>query len=130
MIAADALARVADRSTLRLTVRGRKTAAPYGVTVWFAVDGSIIYLATLDATRSWVRNAKKTPAVELAIDGLRLRGRFAPITDPALAHHVHALLARKYWAAWLGSWVGLEPDETFRVDELTPADPRSLGSRC
>ena len=65
-----------------------------------------------------MRNAAKTPDVTLDVDGVRVRGQAKTITDPALEAHVRALLARKYWAAWIGSWFGLAPARTFRVDHL------------
>ena len=120
----DLAARVAavqDRSTLRLTTRGRKSGKPHTVLVWFLVDGATIYLGTLNAQRDWVRNAEKTPAVELEAGELRLRGRALAITDASLDARVRALLARKYWMAWIGSWFGLGPERTFRVDALEPA---------
>src|SRR6058998_3036440 len=116
---ADLLARlasIADRGTLRITTQGRKSGKPHTVTIWFLLDGTTVYLGTLDARRDWVRNAEKTPAVELDIDGLRLRGRASTITDPTLEAHVRDLLAKKYWMAWLGSWFGMGPARTFRVD--------------
>jgi hypothetical protein len=115
------LASIADRSTLKITTRGRKSGKPHTVTIWFLIDGTTVYLATLDARRDWVRNAEKTPAVELEIDGLRLRGRTSAVTDPELEAHVRDLLARKYWMAWLGSWFGMGPARTFRVDGVEVA---------
>jgi len=29
---------------------------------------------------------------------------------------VRDLLVNKYWLAWLGSWLGMGPARTFRVD--------------
>jgi hypothetical protein len=49
---------------------------------------------------------------------VRLHGRACALTDPATDAHVRALLARKYWMAWLGSWFGQGPRRTFRVDDL------------
>src|SRR5215510_5809250 len=112
------LAAVADRSTARITTRGRKSGKPHSVTIWFLVEGATLYLGSLDARRDWVRNAAKTPDVTLDVDGLRVRGKARSITDPALEAHVRELLARKYWMAWIGSWFGMGPARTFRVDEV------------
>src|ERR1043166_6520292 len=101
---ADLLTRlgaVADRGTLRITTRGRKTGRPHTVTIWFVVDGRTIFLGTLDARRDWVRNLQKSPDVTLEVDGLRLRGRATAITDTALEARVRDLLAQKYWMAWI-----------------------------
>ena len=116
---ADLLTRlgaVADRGTLRITTRGRKTGRPHTVTIWFVVDGRTIFLGTLDARRDWVRNVQKSPDVTLEVDGLRLRGRATAITDAALEARVRDLLAQKYWMAWIGSWFGMGPARTLRVD--------------
>src|SRR5882672_5980231 len=116
---ADLAARLAvlkDRSTLRITTRGRRTGKPHTVPIWFVVDGATLYLGTLNAKRDWVRNLRKTPEVALEVDGLRLRGRASPVADPAVEARIRDLLAGKYWMAWIGSWLGQGPDATFRVD--------------
>src|SRR5919201_4003273 len=118
---ADRAARLAalkDRSTLRITTRGRRTGKPHTVPICFVANGTTLYLATLNAKRDWVRNVRKTPEVSLAVGDLRVRGRARVVTDPALERHIRDLLARKYWMAWIGSWFGMGPDATFRVDDL------------
>ena len=107
-----------DRGTLRITTRGRKTGKPHTVPIWFVVEGTTLWLGTLDARRDWVRNATKTPEVVLDLGDLRLRGRVHPVSDPKTDAHVRDLLARKYWMAWIGSWFGMAPARTFRVDGL------------
>ena len=113
------LAAVKDRSTCRITTRGRRTGRPHTRTIWFVVEDTVLYLATLNARRDWVRNAQKNPDVELDLNSLRVHGRLTTITEPALEAHVRDLLARKYWMAWIGSWFGKGPERTFRVDQLT-----------
>ena len=113
---ASRLAAVKDRSTARITTRGRKTDRPHTVTIWFVVEGSTIYVATLNARRDWVRNLAKNPNVELEVDGINIRGRMHEITDGAIDAHVRTLLAAKYWAAWIGSFFGMGPEKTFRMD--------------
>jgi deazaflavin-dependent oxidoreductase (nitroreductase family) len=120
-VPADLLTRlgaVADRGTLRITTRGRKTGKPHTVTIWFVVDGQTIFLGTLDAGRDWVRNVQKSPDVTLEVEGLRLRGNATAIADVALEGRVRDLLAQKYWMAWIGSWFGMGPARTFRVDDV------------
>ena len=118
---AERLAAVKDRSTCRITTRGRRTGRPHTRTIWFVVEDTVLYLATLNARRDWVRNAQKNPDVELDLGSLRVRGRLTTITEPALEAHVRDLLGHKYWMAWIASWFGTGPERTFRVDELTPA---------
>ena len=115
------LAAVGDRSTCRITTRGRKSGKPHTVTIWFLAEGTTVYLATLNAKRDWVRNLEKTPEVVLDVDGVRVRGRASTIADVGVDAHVRDLLARKYWMAWLGSWFGKGPERTFRVDGLEAA---------
>jgi hypothetical protein len=120
-VPADLLTRlgaVADRGTLRITTRGRRTGKPHTVTIWFVVDGETIFLGTLDADRDWVRNLQKGPDVVLEVNGLRLRGQATTISDAALEGRVRDLLAQKYWMAWIGSWLGMGPARTFRVDHV------------
>jgi len=97
----DRLARVAHRSTLRLRHYGRRTGKPYEVTVWFAVDGDSIYLTTMNRRRQWVRNAMKTPRVQLRIGLETVDGTVAPVTELTEKRHVYELFARKYWVMWL-----------------------------
>ena len=115
------LAAVKDRSTCRITTRGRRTGRPHTRTIWFVVEDTALYLATLNARRDWVRNAQKNPDVELDLGSLRVRGRLTTITEPALEAHVRDLLGHKYWMAWIASWFGTGPERTFRIDEVTPA---------
>jgi len=115
---AERLAAVKNQSTCQIITRGRRTGKPHAKTIWFAVEDTVVYLATLNTGRDWVRNAQKNPDVELDLGAVRVRGRLATITDAALATHVGALLAGKYWMAWVGSWLGRGPERTFRVDEV------------
>jgi nitroimidazol reductase NimA-like FMN-containing flavoprotein (pyridoxamine 5'-phosphate oxidase superfamily) len=112
------LAAVADRSTCRITTRGRRTGRPHTVPIWFLVEGTTVYLGTLNTERDWVRNLEKSPEVTLDVDGLRIHGHAATVHDAALENHVHELLAHKYWMAWIGSWFGKGPARTFRVDDV------------
>ena len=112
------LAAVKDRGTLRITTRGRRTGKPHAVTVWFVVEGAALFLATLNAKRDWVRNVAKHPEVTLDLGPLRLRGRVRTVTDAAADAHVRDLLARKYWMAWIGSWLGLGPDRIFHIEKI------------
>ena len=99
------LARVADRSTLRLTHSGRKTGTSYEVTIWFAVDGETMYLPTMNRERQWVRNVTKTPRVRLQIGSQRFDGTVTSVTEPKELRRVYDLLTRKYWVMWLIDWV-------------------------
>ena len=120
---AERLGAVADQGTARITTIGRRSGNPHTVTIWFLVEGSTVYLTTLDADRDWVRNALANPDVELDFDPLRVRGRFAVIEDAALDAHVRELLVAKYAIARVGSWFGKGPEKAFRIDDLVIVAP-------
>jgi deazaflavin-dependent oxidoreductase (nitroreductase family) len=123
----DRLARLADRSTLRLTHNGRRSGKPYEVTVWFMVEGEVVYLVTANRERQWVRNVSVNPSVGLHIGDETFGGRAEPITAPAVIDHVTDLMVAKYWYTrpfvWITRALGRNAaSATFRV--RVDADPR------
>jgi deazaflavin-dependent oxidoreductase (nitroreductase family) len=93
----DKLKRLAGRHTVQLTHYGRKSGKPYKVTIWFAVGGDTVYLATANVNRQWVRNVKKTPRVKLTIGGETFEGDARFLEGPAERERVTAMMRRKYW---------------------------------
>jgi deazaflavin-dependent oxidoreductase (nitroreductase family) len=114
------LAGLREQRTVELTTVGRRTGKPHTVPVWFVVDGDTLYLNTLDPTRDWVLNAKKTPAVRLDFGSIVLAGELATVADPALEARVRQWLRDKYWMAWVGGLAGQVPKETYAVTALHP----------
>jgi hypothetical protein len=104
-----------DHGTLQLTTIARKTGKRHTVTVWFLVDGETAYLVTLKMKRDWPRNVMKNGKVELDVAGEVFKGHAKQIADPKRLERVKTLLAKKYWAAWLGSWFGMGPEGAFAV---------------
>jgi len=82
---------------LRLTHYGRKSNAPYDVTIWFAVDGETVYLPTADRHRQWGRNVLKNRRVGLAIGDDHFEGAVTPVTDQTEMLKLYDILRRKYW---------------------------------
>jgi deazaflavin-dependent oxidoreductase (nitroreductase family) len=113
-----ALRRVEGEKTLQLTTRGRRTGKPHVVTIWFLVDGATLYVMTRDPQVDWVRNVTKTPDVVVEVGGARLRGELRAIADAILDETVRARAAKKYWLGRVGSWFGIGPRRTFRIDRL------------
>jgi len=109
------LAALQDLSTLELTTIGRKTGKRHTVTTWFLVEGETVYLVTLRLRRDWPRNLKKNGRADLQIAGKLFKGHAKQILDTKRLEHVKALLSKKYWAAWLGSWFGMGPEGAFAV---------------
>lgn len=100
------LARVSGNQTLRLTHYGRKSGRPYGVTIWFVVEGDIVYLASANRDRQWTRNVRVKPQVSMRIGDDSFTGRVEPITNPADKAEIVELVSRKYWYALPYIWIG------------------------
>ncbi len=124
----NALRLLDSNGTLRLTTIGRRTGKRHTVTVWFLVDGDVVYLVTLKLKRDWPRNVIKNGAVELDIAGNIFKGYAQQITDAKQMDRAKALLSQKYWAAWLGSWFGAGPEGAFVVAIDGPEKRQSEGS--
>ena len=91
------LRRVAAKHTLLLTHYGRKSGKPYEVTIWFVVDGEILYIGTANVNRQWVRNVQKTPQVKLSVGGERFDGTARFLADHPEHERAMAAIRRKYW---------------------------------
>jgi deazaflavin-dependent oxidoreductase (nitroreductase family) len=111
----ERLARVARRPRCRLTHVGRKTGQRHEVTIWFLVDGDLVYLVTADRRRQWVRNVLARPGLELRVGGETFRGEAEPVTEEGDITRVIELLKRKYWLARPYLWLKGAPDGVFRV---------------
>lgn len=121
---ADQLRAVKHERECRITTTGRKSGNPHTVPVWFAVDGEVLFLSTLDDTRDWVRNALATPTVTVAFAELTVTGRFRDVTDdPEVDRRVRDALRAKYWVAWVAGWFGQGPKRTFVIDEIAAVGP-------
>jgi hypothetical protein len=99
-----------------MTTRGRRTGKPHAVTIWFVVGGDDrIHLGTLRLGRDWPKNVAVHRDVTVEIGDLRLKGEATRVTDPECCEQVARLLARKYWAARIASWLGFRPQGVFEV---------------
>ena len=121
MATPDRLAAVSNRSTCKLTHHGRKSGKPYQVTIWFVVDGELVYLETANAKRQWVRNLQANPQISFEVGGHTFSGTSERVRDPAVERRVMDLVAAKYW--YLRPFVAVarligydpKPDAVFRV---------------
>jgi deazaflavin-dependent oxidoreductase (nitroreductase family) len=105
-----------ERSTCRITTRGRRTGRPHTVTIWFVVgDGGRIHLGTLKMGRDWPKNVAANPEVVLEIGDLRLSGRVQQVSEESERARIASRIAAKYWAARIGSWLGFKPQGVFEV---------------
>ena len=115
-VIAGRIARVASRSTCRLTHYGRTTGRPHQVTIWFLPDGDRIYLSTMNMQRHWTRNVQANPRVVLQIGDERLQGTAHAVTEGNEMAHVVRLMKRKYLLSRPYLWIKKRPDGAFRVD--------------
>ena len=105
-----------QKSTCRITTRGRRTGKPHTVTIWFAAgENGRVYLGTLKLGRDWPKNVAANPEVVLEIGDLRLEGRATRLTEAPEVERVDSLMRNKYWLVWLVSWFGLRSGGAFEV---------------
>jgi len=65
--------------------------------------------------RDWPRNVAANPDVVLEIGDLRLSGRAQQVSEESERARIASLIANKYWAARIGSWLGFGPQGVFEV---------------
>jgi deazaflavin-dependent oxidoreductase (nitroreductase family) len=109
------LARVAATRTCRLTHRGRQSGRAFEVTIWFLVDGDVVYLATMNMKRQWTRNVQVNHDVVIRIGPETFNGEARVVSEPTELARVVQLLKQKYWLARPYLWLKKRPDGAFRV---------------
>jgi deazaflavin-dependent oxidoreductase (nitroreductase family) len=113
---AGRIARIASRSTCRLTHYGRTTGRAHQVTIWFLPDRDRIYLTTMNMRRHWTRNVQANSRVVLQIGDERLPGTAREVTSADEMAHVVRLMKRKYVLSRPYLWIKKRPDGAFRVE--------------
>lgn len=98
----------ADEPYCYLTTVGRVTGRPHTIEIWFALDGSTLYLLSGGGTRAdWVRNLVAHPAVSVRIGSRELPAIARLVDDDVESSHARGLLYAKYadtYAGDLGKW--------------------------
>jgi deazaflavin-dependent oxidoreductase (nitroreductase family) len=108
-IDAKHLADHAEDGVCHLQTTGRVTGRPRTIEIWFAVDGTRIYLLAGGRDRAhWVRNLRANPAVRVRLGGRTLDGHAREIEGDPAEPTARRLLAAKY-QGWregdrLSSW--------------------------
>lgn len=122
MIPSDLLAEHADDAVLHLQTIGRTSGRPRTIEIWFATDGTGIYLLAGGRDRAhWVRNLRVEPRVRVRIGGRTIDGTARVIEDEPTEMVARRLLAAKYqrWTdgAPLSAWaVGSLPVEILPAE--------------
>ena len=80
-----------------LTTRGRVSGRPHRIEIWFALDGSTLYMLSGGRDRSdWVRNLRATPDVTVELGDRSFAGHARLVTDAAEDERARALVHDKY----------------------------------
>ena len=122
----DALAQVANESTLEITTIGRKSGQPRATPIWFVYDQGTLYIQSgKDGKTHWYRNLQKNPQMQLKIGQLTLAGKAQFVTDTAEIAKVHDLFRSKYALARAAGFVGssIGHGKVILVEHLTEATP-------
>lgn len=117
--ASDHLASHADDGVCHLQTTGRVTGRPRTIEIWFAVDGTRLYLLAGGREHAhWVRNLRADPSVRVRIGGRTLEGQARTVEGDPAEPLARRLLAAKYqgWregerlSAWAAGSLPVEID--------------------
>ena len=80
-----------------LTTRGRVSGRAHTIEIWFALQGHTLYMLSGGRDRSdWVKNALRTPAVQVTILGTSFSGQARLVSGPEEEELARKLLFDKY----------------------------------
>jgi deazaflavin-dependent oxidoreductase (nitroreductase family) len=86
-----------DDNFCYLTTRGRVTGEPHEIEIWFALDGTRLYMLAGGGRRSdWVRNLEVEPAVTIRLRDVTERASARVVTDTTEDRLARTLLFEKY----------------------------------
>jgi hypothetical protein len=69
-------------SEITLSVKGRKSGKDIPRPVWFAYEGSMLYLLPVQGSdTNWYKNLLSDPMVKISVNGIEILSRGQPITD-------------------------------------------------
>jgi deazaflavin-dependent oxidoreductase (nitroreductase family) len=98
------LTAAADDDFCYLTTRGRRTGRPHEIEIWFAQDGSTLYLLSGGRDRSdWVRNLRVDPAVTVRLRDTSHEARARVVDDVTESERGRRLVFEKYQPRYSGS---------------------------
>ena len=119
----DALVAAADDDFCYLTTRGRASGTPHEIEIWFAVDGTTLYMLAGAGMRSdWVRNLRAHPAVTVRLRDVTYDATARVVDDPAEDRRARTIVFDKYeprnpgLAGWRESALPVAIDVTATVD--------------
>jgi hypothetical protein len=84
-------------SEITLDVKGRKSGKDLPRPVWFAYEGSMLYLLPVQGSdTNWYENLLFEPMIKISINGVEILTRGQPITDSNSINEVVKKLKSKY----------------------------------
>jgi deazaflavin-dependent oxidoreductase (nitroreductase family) len=90
-----------------LTTTGRVTGRPHTIEIWFALDGSVLYMLSGSRASDWVKNLLRAPEVTVRLRDTPYAGRARVVEQPAEDALARRLVLAKYgprYAGDLGEW--------------------------
>jgi deazaflavin-dependent oxidoreductase (nitroreductase family) len=97
-------AALAQQDYCYLTTAGRMTGKPHEIEIWFALEGTTLYLLSGGGERSdWVKNLRRAPEVRVRIGRRRFAGRARVVAKKAEDALARRLLFEKYTPGDSGS---------------------------
>lgn len=104
MIPPDLDRALRDAEELEVVTTGRRSGSAHGVKVWFAYDGTDVWLRT-DRDADWLRNLERDPRCTVRVGGIQRDARREPVADEAAAlRRIVELWRAKYGAEWVADW--------------------------
>jgi deazaflavin-dependent oxidoreductase (nitroreductase family) len=79
-----------------LTTRGRVTGRPHTIEIWFALHDYTVYMLAGNHASDWVKNARRTPTVSLAIGDATFTGTARIVDQEAEDALARRLILAKY----------------------------------
>lgn len=98
----------ADDDFCYLTTTGRVTGQPHTIEIWFALDGTTLYMLAGGREKSdWVKNALRRPDVQVRMRDKHFSGRARQVDDPTEDTTARRIVVEKYQPTYeseLDSW--------------------------
>ena len=87
---------LANEDYCYLTTVGRVTGRPHEIEIWFALDGTDLYMLSDSDLSDWVKNLRKSPEVTVRIADRTLEGRARVVGEGREDELARRLLVEKY----------------------------------
>jgi deazaflavin-dependent oxidoreductase (nitroreductase family) len=100
----DELAAAVEDDFCYFTTRGRVSGRPHEIEIWFALDGSTLYLLSGGGDRSdWVRNLRAAPDVTVRVRDTTYSATARVVDEGAESERGRGLVFEKYQPRYSGS---------------------------